>query len=119
MLIFIIICEYIGISQGYQLPPGIFRGPSGSSTANPNPASIQAKVAAAAAGGGGGGASRGAPPASQGQPPQAVAQKQKKPAAPKAEKSLPDNPQVHRDQAYEILYLIPPFSDKAPGAAAE
>jgi len=81
-------------AQGYQLPPGIFRGPSGSSTANPNPASIQAKVAAAAAGGGGGGASRGAPPASQGQPPQAVAQKQKKPAAPKAEKSLPDNPQT-------------------------
>merc|ERR1712203_612204 len=33
-------------AQGYQLPPGIFR-PSGSSTANPNPASIQAKVAAA------------------------------------------------------------------------
>merc|ERR1712192_304962 len=75
-------------AQGYQLPPGIFRGPSGSgpSMANVNPAAISAKVAAA---------SRAAVAASQ--PPQAAtpnAPKQKKPPAPKGEKTLPENPQT-------------------------
>ena len=76
----------IDIFQGYQLPPGIFRGSgSGSTVVNPNAAAISAKVAAGG---------RAAVNASQ--PPQvAAAPKQKKPAAPKGEKSLPENPQVY------------------------
>jgi len=72
-------------AQGYQLPPGIFRGSgSGSTVVNPNAAAISAKVAAGG---------RAAVNASQ--PPQvAAAPKQKKPAAPKGEKSLPENPQT-------------------------
>merc|ERR1712037_679665 len=72
-------------AQGYQLPPGIFRGSgSGSTVVNPNAAVISAKVAAGG---------RAAVNASQ--PPQvAAAPKQKKPAAPKGEKSLPENPQT-------------------------
>merc|ERR1712088_1160449 len=62
-------------AQGYQLPPGIFRGQTGSGNTmvNANAAAISAKLAAGGAAGGGG--SRGAPPSSQGQPPQTVAQK--------------------------------------------
>jgi len=71
-------------AQGYQLPPGIFRGPSGSSLANTNAAAISAKLAA--------GKALAAVNASQ--PPQAAAPKQKKPVTPKGEKSLPENPQT-------------------------
>jgi len=74
-------------AQGYQLPPGIFRGQTGSGNTmvNPNAAAISAKLAAAGG--------RAAVNASQ--PPQAAAvPKQKKPAAPKGEKSLPENPQT-------------------------
>ena len=73
--------------QGYQLPPGIFRGQTGSGNTmvNANAAAISAKLAAAG----------GRATVSASQPPQAAAApKQKKPAAPKGEKSLPENPQV-------------------------
>ena len=82
------IMDQIDFFQGYQLPPGIFRGQTGSGNTmvNPNAAAISAKLVAAGG--------RAAVNASQ--PPQATAApKQKKPAAPKGEKSLPENPQVH------------------------
>jgi len=80
-------------AQGYQLPPGIFRGPSGNSVVNANPAAISAKVAAAGGRAAAAAGGRGAANASQ--PPQAAATaKQKKPAVPKAEKTLPENPQT-------------------------
>ena len=67
------VCSYL---QGYVMPPGIMRG-------NPNmglpEAAVAAAVAAAGAGAGGGAG--------------AVA-KPKKPAAPKGDKVLPENPQV-------------------------
>jgi len=76
-------------AQGYQLPPGIFRGPSasGNAMANVNAAAISAKVVAAAGR---------AAAAAASQPSQVApnAPKQKKPPALKAEKTLPENPQT-------------------------
>ena len=87
---------------------------------NANPAAISAKVAAAGGRAAAGAGGRAAVNASQ--PPQAAAAaKLKKPAVPKAEKSLPENPQVHRTIScrYNLLCLIPPFADEAPSTATE
>jgi len=65
-------------AQGYQLPPGIFRG--GPSSPQAVKASENAPAAKAAK--------------AVGEAPAPTAAKQKKPAAPKGEKSLPENPQT-------------------------
>ena len=84
--------------------------------ANVNPAAISAKVAAAAAGRAASAAGRTAVAASQ--PPQAAAApKQKKPPALKAEKTLPENPQVLKFVKPYCLHH--PFADEAPRTAAE
>jgi len=75
-------------AQGYQLPPGIFRG--GPSSANPNQPATSAKAPPPAAALGGPGWGK----IAASQPPAAAMVKQKKPAAPKPEKSLPENPQT-------------------------
>ena len=77
---------------------------------NPNAAAISAKVAA----------SRAAVNASQ--PPQAAAApKQKKPPAPKGEKTLPENPQVQSAtvQCMKSFNLHHSFADEASCTAAE